>query len=188
MRAKNSGALMSLKPRTVKNPRNSPVLPFGTLKSSLAKSVVSQLHERTCEFSDGHSLGFLGEFDSRYGTALKEWGKQVANLQRLSGPGRIMLPSLPDVNLLLLTLLIPVALVHLAVFALCVFLSIVSLRAGAVRLELPGRSLPQRVRIDEASWGPFEEPKEFSVHQPAPTVIWSHRPPVTDQALLWKEA
>ena len=54
MRAKNSGALMSLKPRTVKNPRNSPVLPFGTLKSSLAKSVVSQLHERTCEFSDGH--------------------------------------------------------------------------------------------------------------------------------------
>ena len=133
-------------------------------------------------------LSFLGEFDSQYGTALKEWGKQVANLQRLSGPGRIMLPSLPDVNLLLLTLLIPVALVHLAVFALCVFLSIVSLRAGAVRLELPGRSLPQRVRIDEASWGPFEEPKEFSVHQPAPTVIWSHRPPVTDQALLWKEA
>src|SRR5438876_10847661 len=54
MRAKNSGALMSLKPRTIKNPRNSPVLPFGTLKSSLAKSVVSQLHERTCEFSDGH--------------------------------------------------------------------------------------------------------------------------------------
>jgi ABC-type transport system involved in multi-copper enzyme maturation permease subunit len=126
---------------------------------------------------------FLDEFAGRFSAALEVWSRRGGLPPRLAVP--LGMP-VPNATLFLLNMVGQCALLHGAVFLICTWLAIGSLRPSPARP--PKRERPPKVMpaLDEqASWGPFEEP-EIVIGR-APRVLSPGRVPVSDHALLWKE-